>query len=114
MHDEIDKMYERINELEDLMEERLVTKCTHLIEYLDEDEQEEYNRLQSKLGKMEKFELRYLAGLENITNKIHSIGHDLIKGVKKKQIEYEYMVVMRELYDKIFRIIEDEFDMEIG
>ena len=45
MQDEIDKMYERITELEEVAIDRLTESCTNLIEYLDKDEQEEYLKL---------------------------------------------------------------------
>jgi len=111
--DKTDKAYKRIEELDKIMDDRLIESCTNLIEYLDEDEQEEYHKLQEMVSEGENFKQTYLDGLEQIINKMMTIGDKLVRGVKKEYQEYGYYNAMRVFYEKMYNVIEDEFDMEI-
>lgn len=111
--DEIDKAYKRIECLEKEMEDRLVESSTNLIEYLDEDEQEEYLALQDFVTKGENFKQKYLDGFEQICNNMMTVGQKLIREVKNEYQEYEYITAMRSVYNKVYRMIENEFDIEV-
>jgi len=111
--EEIDKAYKRIEELDNLMDERLIVSCSDLIDYLDEEEQEEYHRLQELVSSGENFKQKYLDGFEQICNNMMTIGQKLIREVKNEYQEFDYITAMRSFHNKVYRIIEDEFDIEV-